>query len=63
MSQKGSIGYIRTVKCAKCGREFVPAPMHRFVIERKHGETTRKRWYCKWTCYNHRDDQEVRDNE
>jgi hypothetical protein len=40
--------FIRTVKCAKCGREFIPAPQHVFRAEWK--------WYCKWTCYNHRND-------
>lgn len=56
MSSKGSIGYIRTVVCDKCGREFVPAPMHRFVVEPMHRKIRRKYWYCTWTCYNHRND-------
>lgn len=40
---------IRTAICAKCGREFIPAPQHVF---KKNG-----RYYCKWTCYNHRNDK------
>lgn len=56
MKQKGSMGYIKTVICKKCGQEFVPAPLHRFKVGGK--------YYCKWTCYNHRDDeQEVRKSE
>lgn len=34
--------------CAKCGKVFIPAPFHRFYINYK--------WYCSWTCYNHRND-------
>lgn len=49
--------YIRTVKCAKCGKVFVPAPFHVYRVESK--------YYCKWTCYNHRNDkpEEVKENE
>ena len=55
MTKHGCGYYIRTVKCKKCGREFVPAPMHRFKVDGK--------YYCKWTCYNHRhDEQEVIEN-
>lgn len=48
---------IRTAICKKCGKEFVPAPMHRFRVGRN--------FYCKWTCYNHRNDEqkEVNKNE
>ncbi len=56
MSKRDSMPYIRTVICAKCGREFTPAPEHRFAIPRIKGKTTHKRWYCKWSCYTHRDD-------
>ena len=42
--------YIRMVICAKCGREFIPAPLHIFKAGGK--------YYCKWTCYNHRDDKQ-----
>jgi hypothetical protein len=59
MREKETTCYIRTVVCSKCGREFIPAPMHRFVEERVSRKTTRKHWYCKWSCYNHRDDEEV----
>lgn len=50
MSKKGSTGYIRTAVCKKCGREFVVAPYHRFKDNKK--------YYCKWSCYNHRHDEE-----
>ncbi len=33
--------------CPKCGKLFIPAPLHRFRDE--------GRVYCSWTCYNHRD--------
>ena len=48
---------IRTVICEKCGQEFIPAPFHRF----KEGS----KYYCKWTCFNHRNDEkkEVKENE
>ena len=42
-------GSLKTVICAKCGKEFVPAPEHVFKCYRK--------YYCKWTCYNHRNDK------
>ncbi len=49
--------FIRTAICAKCGREFIPAPQHIFKIGGKN--------YCKWTCYNHRHDgkKEVKKND
>jgi hypothetical protein len=37
-------------KCAKCGKLFIAAPFHVFRANSK--------WYCKWTCYNHRNDKE-----
>ena len=40
---------MKTQFCRKCGKEFVPAPEHRFV-------DSFGRYYCKWTCYNHRDE-------
>lgn len=42
--------------CAKCGKVFTPAPYHQFVSYRTHGQTTRKQYFCKWSCYNHRND-------
>lgn len=39
-------------KCRKCGRIFIPAPMHIY----KDGS----RYYCSWTCYLHRNDTEVK---
>lgn len=41
---------IREAKCAKCGKNFVVAIEHRF----KEGG----KYYCTWTCYNHRHDTE-----
>lgn len=41
--------YIRTAVCKKCGQTFIPAPMHIF---KEHGK-----YYCKWTCYDHRHDK------
>lgn len=42
--------------CAKCGKVFTPAPYHQFVSYRTNGQTTRKQYFCKWSCYNHRND-------
>ena len=39
-------------RCKKCGKVFIPAPMHRY----RDGS----RWYCSWTCYLHRNDKEVK---
>lgn len=41
--------HIRTTKCKKCGKEFIPAPLHIYKDGRK--------IYCSWTCYNHRKDK------
>ena len=41
--------HIPEARCAKCGKNFVVAPEHRFVDG--YG-----RRYCKWSCYNHRND-------
>ena len=46
---------IKTAVCKKCGKEFIPAPMHVF----KEGTN----YYCKWTCFNHRHDKEEVANE
>lgn len=40
-------------KCKKCGKKFIPAPMHRF-----RAGPNDSWWYCSWTCYNHRKDKE-----
>lgn len=40
--------------CAKCGKLFCPAPLHRFKDQRSN-------WYCKWTCWNHRNDKEKKE--
>lgn len=42
-------------RCKKCGKNFIPAPMHRY--------RDRSKWYCSWTCYNHRNDREVKKND
>ena len=39
-------------KCPKCGRTFIAAPQHVFKVGGK--------YYCSWTCYNHRNDKEVK---
>lgn len=39
---------IRTVICEKCGQTFIPAAFHRYKAGGK--------YYCKWTCFNHRND-------
>lgn len=39
---------IRTAICEKCGQEFIVATEHRYKAGKK--------YYCKWTCYNHRND-------
>lgn len=39
---------IRETKCKKCGKNFVIAVEHRY----KDGS----KYYCSWTCYNHRND-------
>lgn len=48
---------IRMAICERCGQMFIVAPMHRFKVGSK--------YYCKWTCYNHRNDEqkEVKENE
>jgi hypothetical protein len=42
--------------CAKCGKVFTPAPYHQFVTYPSGVQNTRKKYYCKWSCYNHRND-------
>lgn len=39
---------IREVVCAKCKKIFCPAALHVFVEYEK--------FYCSWTCFNHRND-------
>lgn len=47
----------KMVKCKRCGKEFLPAPLHVY----KDGS----KYYCTWTCYNHRKDKppEVKKHE
>lgn len=40
---------MRTAKCNKCGKTFYPAPYHIYC--------ERGKYYCSWTCYNHRKDK------
>ena len=47
--------FLSEIKCAKCGKKFIPAPQHRF---REHGK-----YYCKWTCYNHRKDKAEKEKQ
>lgn len=39
--------------CPMCGKEFYPTPEHVYT-------DSRKRMYCSWTCFNHRDDHKVK---
>lgn len=48
-------GFLAEKKCAKCGKMFIPAPQHVF---KEYGK-----YYCKWTCYNHRKDKEDKEKE
>lgn len=43
-------------ECAGCGKKFYPAPHHQYVTYRMHGGRPKKTYYCKWSCYNHRDE-------
>ena len=47
--------FITELRCCKCGKNFIPAPMHIYHKGRK--------YYCSWTCYLHRDDSEVKTND
>ena len=42
-------------KCRKCGKVFIPAPEHQFRVG--------KAYYCKWTCYLHRNDKEAKTDD
>jgi hypothetical protein len=47
---KGSVDtVIKERKCKKCGKNFIVAVEHRY----KEGG----KYYCSWTCYNHRKDE------
>lgn len=39
---------IKEKKCAKCGKNFIVAVEHRYRKGSK--------YFCSWTCYNHRND-------
>lgn len=42
-------------KCPKCGKIFIPAPMHIYHEYSK--------YYCSWTCYLHRKDKVAKDDQ
>ena len=42
-------------RCKKCGKIFIPAPMHIYK--------DRGKYYCSWTCYLHRKDTEVKKHD
>ena len=46
---------IKEKKCAKCGKRFIVAIEHRYREGAK--------FYCSWTCYNHRHDKETTPKE
>lgn len=47
--KSASSGYLITVNCKRCGKEFVPAPEHIF----RDGDN-RRNFYCTWSCYKQR---------
>ena len=44
-------GYLDFKKCRKCGKKFIAAPLHIYRDQAK--------WYCSWTCFNHRKDKKT----
>lgn len=48
---KTKCAYFETRKCKRCGKKFIPAPLHAY----KEGS----KYYCSWTCYNHRKDRPI----
>lgn len=50
-----NVYFFETKKCAKCGKKFYPAPQHVFKENSK--------WYCTWTCYNHRKDKKKKEKK
>ena len=50
---KVTLSYIlREKKCKKCGKTFFAGAEHRYKVWGT--------YYCSWTCYNHRNDKEVK---
>lgn len=45
---KENVSNLIEKNCARCGKRFIAAPFHMYLINDK--------WYCSWTCYNHRHD-------
>jgi hypothetical protein len=41
-------------KCSKCGKVFLAAPEHIYRDKNK------SKWYCTWTCFNHKNDKQER---
>lgn len=50
----------RELKCAKCGKIFIPVSYHRF---KTNGGKGGMKYYCCWTCYAHRKDKDAKDTE
>lgn len=48
-----SAGHLVESRCPKCGKTFFPAPYHVYT-------DSRKRRYCCWTCFNHRNDGKIK---
>lgn len=42
-------------KCAKCGKMFIAQFGHIYKEQSK--------WYCSWTCYNHRKEEKENKKE
>lgn len=53
MKESDGMG-IREKKCAKCGKLFISAPQHIYREKSK--------WFCSWTCYNHRNNEIEKEN-
>ena len=53
MGYRGGWAFLAEVHCARCGKLFVLQPYHRFKDKGK--------YYCKWTCYNHRNDKDEKE--
>ena len=52
---KGDRHYPSERKCAKCGKNFIVQPYHRYIANDK--------YYCTWTCFNHRNDKKEKEKK
>lgn len=52
---KGNNYFLPERKCPVCGKKFLVQPYHRFKCGGK--------YYCKWTCYNHRNDKKAKEKK